>query len=291
MRRARQAATRLTVAVMTTFLLALPIHAWADTGTEATDDAEFGLDYTPPSERDKQSPEAEEHIAEALLAYKTVAGLTASDHGAIDAELAELEKNNPEAVAEAREEVAAKMKSRVAVVPPTSRTFVMSHQQQTKGYYCGPATAAMIAKYKGKTYSQATLAGNDYLKTDANGATKWALKVMAPTLNKIVGTTEYQQIQSPTLASLKASFVNNIGGNYLPVAIDTYEYQGGAHYNKHPDKNIGHWIVGHGYSGSGSTLAFHDPAQGVWSGATIPETFSYSASGFHQWVTTNGIVA
>ncbi len=292
MRRTRQTATRLTVAVMTTFLLALPIHAWADTGTETTDDTEFGLDYTPPSERDEQSPEAEEHIVEALLAYETVAGLTASDHAAIDAELAEMEKNNPEAVAEAREEASAKLMSRASVTPPTARTFVMTHQKQTNGYYCGPATASMIAKYKGKTYSQATLAGSSYLKTDANGATKWALKVMAPTLNKIVGTTEFQQIQSPTLASLKASFVNNIGGNYLPVAIDTYEYANSAHYNGHPKgKNIGHWIVGHGYSGSGSTLAFHDPAQGVWSGVTVPETFSYSASGFHQWVTTNGIVA
>lgn len=289
----RPTATRLTVAVMTTFLLAMPVHAWADPGTETTDDIQFGIDYTPPSERDEQSPEAQEHIAEALLTYQTVAGLTASDQAAIEAELAELEKDNPEAVVEAREDAAAKRMSRAAAaVPPTARTFVMTHQKQANGYYCGPATASMIAKYKGKSYSQATLAGSTYLKTDANGATKWALKVMAPTLNKIVGTTEYQQIQSPTLASLKASFVNNIGANYLPVAVDTYEYANSAHYNGHPKtKNIGHWIVGHGYSGSGSTLAFHDPAQGVWSGVTVPETFTYSASGFHQWVTTNGIVA
>lgn len=239
-----------------------------------------------------QTPEAEEHIADALVVFSTLPGLTASDRAAIEAELAELAERNPTAVTEAREELATKLMARSVVVPPAARTLLVAHQVQNNGYYCGPATASMIAKYKGKNYSQATLATSSYLKTDANGATRWALNVMAPTLNKIVGTTEYQKIQSPTLAILKASFVHDIGQFYLPVAVDTYEYMDGAHYNGHPtNRNIGHWIVGKGYTGSGSTLSFADPATKVWAGASVNASFSMAASGFHQFVTTNGIVA
>lgn len=282
-------------------LFALPGLAWADPSsdssegssppplTDPSDATEFGLDYTPPSERDAQTPEAEEHIADALVAFSTLPSLTASDRAAIEAELAELAERNPTAVTDAREALATKLMARSVVVAPAARTLLVAHQAQINGYYCGPATASMIAKYKGKSYSQATLATSSYLKTDANGATRWALNVMAPTLNKIVGTTEYQKIQSPTLASLKASFVHDIGQYYLPVAVDTYEYAGGAHYNGHPNKNIGHWIVGKGYSGSGSTLFFADPATSVWDG--VNASFSMTASSFHPFVTTNGIVA
>lgn len=294
--------TNVATAFACLLMLALPSQASANlidspatgavppmTITEEVD--QFGLDYTPASERDEHSPEADEHIAEALLSFSTVPGLTSADRAAIESELDELAERNPTAAAVAREEIATRSMARL-VVPPAMRTLSVAHQPQTKSYYCGPATASMIAKFKGKNYSQATLASSSYLKTDANGATKWALNVMAPTLNKTVRTTEYQKIQSPTLASLKASFVHDIGQFYLPVAVDTYEFKGGAHYNGHPvDKAIGHWIVGSGYASSGSTLTFLDPATNVWPGAPVKASFSHSASDFHRFVTTNGIIA
>ena len=86
-------------------------------------------------------------------------------------------------------------------------------------------------------------------------------------------------------------FINTIGDGY-PIAIDTVEYPNGAHYNNHPNRStvIGHWIVGRGHESDAKTLKFLDPANELWKQYGTKASFSQSASSFHKYVTTKGIV-
>jgi hypothetical protein len=56
-------------------------------------------------------------------------------------------------------------------------------------------------------------------------------------------------------------------------------------------KTIGHWIVGHGYTGSGVTGYYADPATSVW--ANVAPKFAYTTAGFERYVIKahgNGLV-
>jgi hypothetical protein len=80
-----------------------------------------------------------------------------------------------------------------------------------------------------------------------------------------------------------------VGIGARTVLANTVEYAGGGHYNGHPDRLIGHWIVGYAYSDSAAKLSFADPATGL-SGYTGSQKFSISTSAFAPYL-GNGIVA
>ncbi|MEU8371960.1 hypothetical protein AB0C22_02425 [Micromonospora sp. NPDC048894] len=182
----------------------------------------------------------------------------------------------------------------------SSRILGLSQTGQSKGYYCGPASGYMIlrylhgtgfkSKYNGASLSQPNLATSSHMATEANGATTWTSKRFATGINRWRGFNWYVQVPKPSGSLLVAVFAHSIGGNGMPIGADTVEFAGGSHYNGHPtNKTIGHWIVGFGYTASGQTSSWADPATTVWS-ATKP-SFSYSTSSFAtRFLQSNGIV-
>lgn len=292
---------KLIIGAIAGLLGGMPVLAHADDGG----DDPFSLDYTAPSERLKPTPESDQAVADALVALSAVTDLPAGERKAIDAELAEVAVRSPKIAKQARDDIQSQNQRKAQVQTqgqgisplatnpdiPTLKYLNVSHQAQKNSYYCGPATASMILKWRGKSMSQSKLAGKEYLKTDDEGATRWTKKVMAPTLNGVLKGTRYRTLQSPSLSVLKGTFINTIGDGY-PIAIDTVEYPNGAHYNNHPNRStvIGHWIVGRGHESDAKTLKFLDPANELWKQYGTKASFSQSASSFHKYVTTNGIV-
>ncbi|NLE81138.1 MAG: hypothetical protein GX610_16445, partial [Rhodococcus sp.] len=138
------------------------------------------------------------------------------------------------------------------------------------GYYCGPATAYMMLKFLGYSTSkhnsshsltQDRLASSTYLNTITVKATKWDSKVMETGIKAWTkDALRYRQINAPTVAVVKGKLINRIGRNGQPFAADTVEFTGGKHYNGHPNRTIGHWIAAKGYTNSGNTATWVDPA-------------------------------
>lgn len=180
---------------------------------------------------------------------------------------------------------------------PTSKSLNLTHYAQEKGYWCGPAAGKMIIKmlkgggpsaYNGATFTQTHFAGADHMRTEINGATTWSSGDFVRGVNRWLGQSWYQQTNSPSAATVKSALRSNIGSLGRPVAADTVEFAGGKHYNGHPDQTIGHWIVAYGYSNSGDTVKFADPATSVWSG--VNATFSADTSTFtNNYLQSNGI--
>lgn len=186
---------------------------------------------------------------------------------------------------------------------PTSKTLTVTWVQQSNGYYCGPAAAFMAIKQRGittskdgasKALTQANLAGSAYLNTTSSSGTAWASKRMHATLNKWTNTSLWAATNAPSTTAaratlLKSSFRSSVGISGRTVLVNALEYKGGTHYNGHPNRTIGHWMVGYAYSASGDTISFADPATGL-SGYTGKEKFSISTSTFAPYL-GNGIVA
>lgn len=160
-------------------------------------------------------------------------------------------------------------------IPPPSYTLPVVHSPQTKTYYCGPATGYMILKLKGRTsasgtgasLSQAALGGTSYMKTDVNKSTSEGAVggkyYMAVGLNKWSYGTEsgyYVPTSITSKSQLSTMFLYSIFA-YEPFAVSTIEYAGtgNPHYNAHPARLIGHWVVGIGYTSSGAGLVVDDP--------------------------------
>lgn len=189
------------------------------------------------------------------------------------------------------------------VVPPKSKTLTVTWVQQSNGYYCGPAAALMAIKQRGittskdgasKSLTQANLAGSAYLKTTESAGTPWAAKRMHTTLNKWTNTSLWGATNAPSTTSvratlLKSSFRSSVGVSGRTVLVNAVEFKGGSHYNGHPNRDIGHWMVGYAYSDAAATIKFADPATGL-SGYTGKEKFAIATSTFAPYL-GNGIVA
>ncbi len=193
----------------------------------------------------------------------------------------------------------------VAAAAATGNQISIAQVPQSKSYYCGPAAGFMILKtpkFKGaksvadgKALSQSNLAGSGYMMTDSRGATTWASKSFVAALNEWTGANPktWYQVNAPTVTRVASIATFNIDLGYA-FAVDTVEFQGGTHYNGHPNRTLGHWLAGYRYSASGDTLYFADPAANAPSltgfGATKP-TFSHAASTFtSRYLQSNGIV-
>jgi hypothetical protein len=187
----------------------------------------------------------------------------------------------------------------LATATATSRSLSVTQVGQSKSYYCGPASGYILAKYKGKTkgaynnasLSQGALATSSYMATDANGGTSWSSNRWKTGVNRWLEGHDYGyyiDVHAPAPSQMGAIMVHSID-NSMPLGADTVELAGGYHYNGHPNKTIGHWIVGYGYTSSGGTSKFADPSTSVWS--TVSPYFAYSSSTFaSRFLQSNGIV-
>jgi hypothetical protein len=182
--------------------------------------------------------------------------------------------------------------------PPAARSLSYTYYAQNKGYWCGPASGKMIVKmiagditsrYNGAAFTQDSFAGPNHMQTEADGATTWGSANFTRGVNRWLGASYYQQVDSPSAATVKSALRSSIGSSGRPVAADTVEFAGGAHYNGHPtNQTIGHWIVAYGYSNDGASVKFLDPSTSVWS--TVDKTFSANTGTFtSNYLQSNGI--
>ncbi|MGW1766729.1 C39 family peptidase [Streptomyces sp. NPDC002073] len=184
-----------------------------------------------------------------------------------------------------------------AALAPTSRTLRLTHYGQATGYYCGPATAAMMIKsvngsiksrYNGNAFTQQNLANSAHMDTTRQGMTDWGTKKFVTGINRWRGENWYVQVPRPTPTLAVKTMLHSIGENGMPIAADTVEFAQGRHYNGHPtNRTIGHWITAYGYSSSGATSKWADPSTTVWSG--VSKTFPYNTRNFASYfLQTNG---
>lgn len=285
---------RTLVAGLLALVLAGVVSPAAD-ATGADDPFEpWAVDLTPVGREAPPTRREEQSIAEALVGYLALPNLTAVERTAAQAELASLSPAAQSAGARALgvTPVTAASGGRIGIAsipitPPASRALAVSWVQQSNSYYCGPASAYMIlkflgystSKFNGVALNQANLASSAHLNTDAAGATTWASKRMETGINRWSGDAlYYTQVNAPSTATVTGKLVNRIGRNGQPFAADTVEMVGGYHYNNHPNRTIGHWIVASGYSGSGATSTWKDPASGLAGFENAAQTFSISTS-------------
>lgn len=179
-----------------------------------------------------------------------------------------------------------------------SKTLSLTHYSQNKNFYCGPATGRMLVKitngsitsrWNGAAFSQGSFAGPAHMDTEDRGVTAWSTELFTRGVDRWRGTNWYQQVDSPSASLMTSVLTQSIGNNSMPVAADTVEFAGGVHYNGHPtNQTIGHWILGYGYTGSGSSVKFADPSTSVWAAAS--STFTATTSSFtNNFLQSNGI--
>jgi hypothetical protein len=106
-------------------------------------------------------------------------------------------------------------------------------------------------------------------------------------------TTYYTNQETPTKAQFESNIWYTIGAKGYPVAVDSLETVGGYHYNNHPNRQLGHWIVAYGYTKNVVKTRFADPAHSsAVSWGDLPnEYFSYDTTNFAgRFQTGNGMV-
>jgi hypothetical protein len=185
----------------------------------------------------------------------------------------------------------------LAAAFPTARSLGVVQVGQNKSYYCGPASGYEIIRYlHGAGFTsrfdrtspgQAGLANVNHMETDKYAKTDWARADWTRGVNRWRGVNWYVQVHAPSGSLLKSVAAQSIGGNGMPFSGDTVEYQGGSHYNGHPDRTIGHWITAYAYSSSGSSISWADSSTTSFPRAS--RYFSYSASSFASFLQGNGI--
>jgi hypothetical protein len=182
--------------------------------------------------------------------------------------------------------------------PPAQRTLTHTYYAQEKGYWCGPATGKMAVKiiagsitsrYNGAAFAQSSVAGPAHMQTESAGATTWGSGNFVRGVNRWLGRSLYQQVDSPSASTVRSALRTSIGTNGDPVAADTVEFAGGLHYNGHPtNQTIGHWILAYAYEDSGATVKFLDPSTSVWSG--VNSAFTANTDTFTgRYLQSNGI--
>jgi hypothetical protein len=259
---------------------------------------------------------AKMRLAEAYVAYKAARG-SGPEATTSDAKSPEEAEDAYEAARAAyvaaypyglptRPESSAKSGKSAAIASPAvaSSSHVLALQQfsQNTNTYCGPASGKMIAKYlvlgtsayNGVHQDQEHMAGAAHMRTKQHGATKWIYGDFPRGMNRWwQGQTNgvYVQMDSPSVAEFKNALTLDVDYG-IPFAVDTVEWaQSWVRYNDHPGntpKNIGHWIVVHGYYNWGNTTRFADPSTSLWSGPSAH--FEAPTTDFvNTFVQTNGM--
>jgi hypothetical protein len=97
----------------------------------------------------------------------------------------------------------------------------------------------------------------------------------------------YADVATPGLTGYRRKLKFDVDYNH-GMGVSTVEFANQTHYNGHPNKKIGHWIVGHGYDNKGGQGKYADPATTVW-GSVNPH-FWYDTSDFvSNFMGSNGI--
>jgi hypothetical protein len=263
----------------------------------APDTGGWDVDVTAPEDRLPIDDAMRAKMREALQSYVATPGLSLSESANARAQLSALGGTNDGTVVAAGQTPEALA---VAASAPTSRTLSYTYSAQIKSNYCGPSAAWMIIRQNGVTRSrddcnrvltQTNLATFDYLQTDYRGATTWASQSMQYGIQRWMNGAGwgYVQVQSPSSAVVSGALTRVIGTKGKVIAADAVELAGGAHYNNHPNRTIGHWLVGFEYTNSGATVYWADPAIHYFPGAK--QEFSYSTSHFTtKFLQHNGVL-
>lgn len=175
---------------------------------------------------------------------------------------------------------------------------------QSKGYYCGPAVGVemikaplwdgMKSKADGSSISQSAMANSKHMKTEDYDVTSWASRNFVNGINAWTGKTKntYYQYTAPTAAEVTVAITESLTAG-IPVAADTVEFAGGLHYNGHPDRKIGHWIVAYYFEGSGAYTSWVDStanSSAVTGFGNAQPKFKYATASFAtRFLKTNGI--
>ena len=196
------------------------------------------------------------------------------------------------------------------VAYPTSNSLTQTQAVQEKSYYCGPATGFAIVKSwhnefgtslnsvpEGWSLTQPHLASDSYMMTDSQQRTDWLDHDMSRSLNRWLGVSYYVEYSTASVTDLENHVEWSIYTDHMEAA-DTNEDANGVHYNHHPKaKPVAHWLSTYGYSNSGHTLTFQDPAGGGtalgslgsdW--ADVNKYFSMSSSSSFFYMQQNGVV-
>ncbi|MEG1254844.1 C39 family peptidase [Clostridium sp.] len=166
----------------------------------------------------------------------------------------------------------------IAYSSASGRLSSVVHQSQANGYYCGPATAAILIKARtGTSYSQSTMASSLRTTTDGTGWYDGGGKTgypMPDTINSYIGKTFYAKYgTSIDPNTFKLNVMYDIDLNY-GLAGNAYEVVGGPHLVGHPNEKIYHWFAIDGYANYGDTIWYVDPVAGCsaisWSSSVPP---------------------
>jgi hypothetical protein len=170
--------------------------------------------------------------------------------------------------------------------PPTAKALRVAFQSQKTGYWCGPATMAMIVAYRGHGYSgtwyDQQAAAARALGTTTDGTNYGAMK---PALNARVGQAFYANMPLPDSPSatqinyFKSQLVYDVNyGTGWPLAANEYAAKNHwlpnqSYYDGHHNPLIiAHWLTPIGYSSSGGVTHYQDPGWGTRAVSYYKET-------------------
>jgi len=171
------------------------------------------------------------------------------------------------------------------LVTPASRTLGVVQVGQHNGFFLHGA--GFRSRFDGSAPGQAGLGNANHMATTKNRVTDWRSGRYVTGVNRWRGRNDYVQVNAPSAALLNTVFRQSIGAQGMPFAADTVEFAGGAHFNGHPNRTIGHWITAYGYSSSGAVGLWADSSTTLFPAAK--RTFSYNTVSFSKFLQSNGI--
>ena len=254
-----------------------------------------GGDVTAPGAAPPMTQQAKDKVA-ATLAWDAAiqAGNTATAAKAMNAYAAKW--GSPVAGSQAKS-MSVTQAANVTLAAPASRILGVAQVAQHNGFFCGPASGYEIvrflhgvgftSRYDGSAPGQAGLANANHMATTQNRVTDWATGRYVTGINRWRGRNDYVQVHAPSAALLTSVFTSSIGVSGMPFAGDTVEFAGGAHFNGHPNRTIGHWITAYGYSSSGAVGHWADSSTSLFPAAQ--RTFTYNTVAFSKLLQSNGI--
>jgi Peptidase_C39 like family len=170
--------------------------------------------------------------------------------------------------------------SRAAEALPTHRSIKSIKQKaQSRSYWCGPATLAMLVRADDRSISQKTAAKR--LHTTSDG-TNWynggGVYPMEKALEHYTDGFDYtaQNLAFTPSKKDKQKFqdrlVTDIAVHKQGIAGNAVEVTNGPHLKGHPNRTIYHWVAVRGYDDEGETTRYADSVSGSnisWS-APVP---------------------
>lgn len=192
------------------------------------------------------------------------------------------------------------LKSKVSTRATSGYISGLVQNPQENGYYCGPAAAQSILGALDVDVDQSELASDDNLQTEIWESTPWYVDsttqyVMRNVLNDYTGTTYYSVKAAPTGSQITTYIKFDVGTGYGIAASFHILKSASTRPAGYPsNKTIGHWVAIRGYSNSGSTISWADPAyNGVGLSSSWNLTSAYltdTATNVASYVNSRGVI-